>query len=190
MSTRSIRAANAALMFLIALIHATLIGCASGPAVTARDLDRLTGPAWKGTLTYRDYTTGKPTAIDSTLSVVKQPGLAQVGNDFADAGVAPAWEFRVGYPREPDHDSTRLVRISPSGDVLDGERVTRRVDLPADVVEITTEKDGTDNDAAARFRFVYVIAPTRFSIVKLVRPAEQAEFFERNRYEWSRPPHP
>lgn len=161
-------------------------GCQSAPTVTAADLNRLTGPMWTGTLTYRDYTTNKSTTIESTLQVVKVAGLPQVGNDYADAGVTPGWEFRFGYPREPKANSTKIIALSPGGDKIGDELVTKRATLPGGTLRIVTEKPGTDNDRPALFQFHYNIAPNSFTLTKLVRPDGEGEFFERNKYQWSR----
>lgn len=172
--------------FFIGLAAFASFGCQSAPKVTSADLDRLTGPQWNGTLSYRDYTTKKNTTIESNLQVVKVPGLAKVGNDFADAGVAPAWEFRFGYPREPKANSTKVVKLSPDGDAIGDEIVTRRASLPGGTLRIVTEKRGSDNDKPALFQFHYNIAPTSFTLTKLVKPDGESEFFERNKYQWSR----
>lgn len=152
----------------------------------AADLDRLTGPEWNGTLTYRDYTTDKKTSIGSTLTVVKVAGLAEVGNDFADAGVTPGWDFRIGYPREPKMNSSEVIRISPGGDRLGDEAVTQRQEMSDGTLRLVTEKRGTDNDNPALFRFVYTITDSVFTITKLVKPDGELDFFERNEYRWKR----
>lgn len=169
-----------------ALILGGLVGCQSGAMVTSADLDRLTGPEWTGNLTYRDYTTDKKTSIESTLLVVKQAGLAEVGNDFADAGVRPSWDFRIGYPREPKMNSSEEIKISPGGRQLGDETVRQRQEMSDGTLRLVTEKRGTDNDNPAQFRFVYTITDTVFTITKLVKPDSEAEFFERNEYRWMR----
>lgn len=158
------------------------------PAISAPDLDRLTGAAWTGTLTYRDYQTNKETTIDSTLEVIRLPGLAQVGNDFADAGVAPSWEFRFGYPREPKANSTNIVQLSHDGRRFDDELVIERSESPENTFRFTTQSRGSDNDKPATFRHLYTLTHNTFTITKLVKPDDAEAFFERNTYRWNREP--
>jgi len=186
MNTLRVPAARFVVWLLVLIAASALGGCKSGAMVRAADLDRLTGPEWKGTLTYRDYTTDKETSIESTLTVVKVAGLAEVGNDFADAGVTPGWDFRIGYPREPKMNSSEVIKISPGGDRLGDEVVTQRLEMSDGTLRLVTEKRGTDNDLPALFRFVYTITDSVFTITKLVRPESEVEFFERNEYRWKR----
>ena len=185
-NTSRIRVARYLVGVLVLLAASALGGCKSGAMVRAADLDRLTGPEWNGTLTYRDYTTDKRTSIESTLTVVKVAGLAEVGNDFADAGVTPGWDFRIGYPREPKMNSSEVIRISPGGDRLGDEAVTQRQEMSEGTLRLVTEKRGTDNDNPALFRFVYTITDSVFTITKLVKPDGELDFFERNEYRWKR----
>ena len=154
--------------------------------VRPADLDRLVGSPWHGTLSYLDYQSNSKATISSTLEVVQQPGLAQVGNDFADAGVAPGWQFRIGYPDEPKMDSAQVVRIEDGGRRLSGEKVLSRSERGDGVICLVTEERGRDDDRPADFRFTYNIAARAFSIRKEVRPDGAAEFFERNCYRWTR----
>ncbi|MBX3379387.1 MAG: hypothetical protein KF805_04780 [Phycisphaeraceae bacterium] len=160
------------------------IGCESPPRVTDADIDRLTGPQWNGTLTYRDYTTNKNTTIESTLLVVKAPSGTKGTNE--SAGETSGWEFRFGYPHEPKVDFSKLITLSSDGSRLGDETVTRRASLPGGTLRIVTEKHGTDNDKPAQFQFHYNITPTRLTMTKLVKPDGSSEFFERNEYQWSR----
>lgn len=158
------------------------------PAISASDLDRLTGAPWTGTLTYRDYQTNKETTIESTLEVIKLPGLAQVGNDFADAGVVPRWEFRFGYPREPKANSTNIVQLSHDGRRFDNELVIKRSESPENTLRFITQSRGSDNDKPATFRHLYALTDNSFTITKLVKPDDAVDFFERNAYRWKREP--
>lgn len=189
--TCNLSSIRSCLLVLFAVAFAFLSGgCHSSGMVVPADLDRLTGAPWAGTLTYRDYGTGKETTIESTLEVVKAPGLAEIGNDFADAGVRPGWEFRIGYPREPKANSSFVVRISPDGKRLQTDRsdetVTSRIEMPDGALLLTTEERGMDNERPAVLQFLYAISQTSFSMTKRVRPEGEPEFFDRNKYRWSR----
>jgi len=172
-------ALRAGLAASIGLGGSLLPGCASAPTsndparLVANDLDLLTGTPWVGTLTYLDYTSKKQTTIDSSLIVVRT-------ND-----TPPAWEFGVGYAKEPHADSKEDVSLKDGGRRLGDEQVVSRTSLPDGVLFIT-ECDGQDDNRAARFRFEHTITPHEYSKRKLVRFVGTTEFFERHIYRWNR----
>ncbi|MBI1190877.1 MAG: hypothetical protein GC200_09390 [Tepidisphaera sp.] len=144
-------------------------------AVLPADIDRLTGPAWHGTLTYLDYTSNKPTTIRSGLLVTRLPD--------ADS---PAWTFGLSYDEEPKADQGSKVRLTDNGFNFDDAAVTERTIEPDGTVQITTEEDADDNHRPARLRHVLRIGEHECTWQKLVRPGGSAEFFERNIYRWTR----
>lgn len=159
-------------------------GCSGpGPAPAARatasmraqDVDGLTGGAWAGTLTYLDYTSGKPYTMPATLAVERIAGAAE-----------PSWRFRVGYPDEPKANAERLVVLAGQGSVFDGETVVERTEEPGGVVRVVTEAEGEDDRRPARFRHEYEFGPGACSIRKLVRFEGESAFFERNTFRWRR----
>lgn len=157
-------------------------GCASGPRpvegptvrLIASDIDALTGPAWSGTLTYLDYTSKRPTTIDSSL-MVRRTGDSP-----------PAWEIGVGYSKEPHADSKETLKLSSDGAELGDERVVSREPLAGGGVRFITEADGEDDRRPARFRFEHTITAHEYSKRKLVRFEGETEFFERHVYRWTR----
>lgn len=148
---------------------------AGSPVVTPADIDRLVGVAWVGTLTYKDYTSGKPTAIRSTLRVTPLPSARP-----------HAWTMAIGYPDEPHADSTEPLTLSDDGTRFDDNAVVARAALGDGRVRITTEQEGSDNGAPARLRRVYTFGADECSVQLMVRPAGQPEFFERHIYVWRR----
>lgn len=146
------------LLLLIALLWQTA-------TLKPTDLDSLAGKHWIGTLTYLDYGTGKLTPIETELVVtIKGPG---------------AYDWTTSYPKEPGHNSTDVVLISADGKLLDGETVKERVQS-TDGLKIITEKTGTDNNKAARFRYTYLIAQSTFFRKKEVCYEGQTNWFMRN----------
>jgi hypothetical protein len=146
------------------------------PAVAAADLDRLVGPGWVGTLTYRDYSTEARTAIKASLLLARMPS-------------APAtdarWDLRVAYADEPHANSGEIITVSADRRVFRKATVTAREQLSDGRVRIVTEEEGRDNERPARIRMVYLVGDRAASIQKLVRYAG-AEYFERHIYEWTR----
>ena len=147
---------------------------AQAPKVSAEDLRGLTGGQWKGTLTYRDYGTGRQVSIPSDLIVTQA------------AGDETSWVFEYVYPKEPKANGRQTVRLEEGGAVIDGERVVERTSLAGGALKVVTEKRGKDDGREAVFRHTYTFAASSFSVSKEVRHEGAAEFFERSRYSWHR----
>ena len=162
-------------MFVWALVAvAALGGCATQARVGPTDLDVLVGKPWTGTLTYKDYQSGMPTTIRSSLVVTRV------------AGRADAWDVRFGYSDEPRANRENVVVRGSDGTVFDDETVVERTVMEDGSVRIVTESDGEDDHRPARLRHVWVLGRHRSSLEKLVRYTGEAEFFERNVYRWER----
>ncbi len=103
-------------IFAALLIASSIFGSAftAQPKVNSKDLQRLTGAQWKGTLTYLDYRSNKKVSIPSHLTVTRS-----VKGKFS-------WVFDYQYPDEPKANSRDIVRISKDGRVIDGENVIER----------------------------------------------------------------
>lgn len=138
------------------------------------DIEMLAGPAWKGTLTYVDYSSGKRTTIKSSLVV--QPVMGRPG----------AWEVRIGYSDEPEKDEGEVYSLTPDGTMLRDERVVQREQQADGSIRVVTEIDDADDNAPATLRRVYTLGPRSCSIQKLVRRRGETDFIERNVYRWTR----
>jgi hypothetical protein len=163
-----------ALLAAIPACHSTVEVKAAAPAVLASDIRVLTGEGWKGTLTYLDYTSKKPTEIRSSLLVLPVEGDPL------------AWDVRVGYADEPHADSGEIAKLEAGGTVFREQRVLERSQAGPGRVQIVTEARGDDDRKPATFRFVYLIEAKSCSIQKLVKFDEGGEFFERHIYRWTR----
>lgn len=160
----------------ILLVASSLFGLtfAQQPKADKKDLQRLTGAQWRGTLTYLDYRTNKKVSIPSNLTVTQS------------AEDKLSWVFEYQYPDEPKANSKDTVTISRDGKTIDGETVIERKNLAGNTTRIVTEKSGSDNDKSALFRFTYLLSARSFSIRKEVRYEGSTEFIERNQYSWQR----
>lgn len=164
---------------ILPLAIALAIGAPSVAAqgtATAADLDRLVGPGWSGSLTYRDYSNDARTAIKAALL------LARMADD--ENGGA-RWDFRVAYADEPHANSGDTISLSLDGRRFRNATVTERQLLEDGRVRIVTEEEGRDNDRAARIRLVYLVGERSASIQKLVR-YDGGDYFERHIYKWTR----
>ena len=160
----------------IALVVVAPATAAAQATASPVDIDRLAGPGWTGTLTYRDYSSGARTTIKAA------PLIARIA---AAPGAGASWDFRLAYADEPHANRGDTISLSADGRRFRNATVTERLVLPDGRVQIVTEEDGRDNDRPARIRLVYLIGERAASLQKLVR-YEGGEFFERHIYEWTR----
>lgn len=158
------------------LIASSLFGLVSlkTPKVRTKDLQTLTGAKWAGSLSYLDYRKNQKVSIPSTLTVTQS---------VEDKS---SWMFEYQYPDEPKANSKEIVTLSKDGKFINAEMVIERTNLPGDVLKIVTEKNGSDNDKKALFRFTYLLSKTSLSIKKEVKYEDATGFFVRNEYSWKR----
>lgn len=164
-------------LLTLAAAALTLVGCAGPAKLVPADIDQLAGERWKGTLTYLDYTSNKPTTIPSSLAVTRVPSQPS------------AWEFAFGYSDEPQADNRNTVVLSPDGRTFAGETVLERSTLPpggGGGMRIVTTEEGKDDNKPATMRYVYLITPSEFSITKFVKFAGSSNEIERHTYRWKR----
>ncbi|MCX5691054.1 MAG: hypothetical protein NTV94_14920 [Planctomycetota bacterium] len=169
------------LALLLAFIGFSAASCATrhrvdagAPTLEPADIDRLCGSPWVGSLIYLDYTSGQHTTIDSSLTVRK------------DESKPAAWEFGMGYSKEPHADSRELVTLSADGALLGTEDVIVVQRFSDGRLLFVTECDGTDDNRPARFRFEHELGQHTYSRRKMVKLAGTTEWFERHVYRWSR----
>ena len=162
------------LLLSVSLIFPSLISAQPASWVSAADLKVAEGN-WSGTLTYLDYTSGKPFTMTADLEI-RRIGKT---NDF---------EVFYRYPKEPQANSNDTLRIAADSSRIDGDRVVSRKTEPDGTLVIVTEsagKDGNDGKAAT-FKRTYRISAVQFSITKDVRFEGTTEWIRRHEYAFSR----
>lgn len=161
--------------FLILALTLICVTAAFGQKskIEPKDLAKLEGAPWTGTLTYLDYSSGKPTAIKCDVTITR------------DAKDSHVWTFDYRYPDEPKANSKDSVVLSADGRTFDGEAVLE-FSRKGKTSRLVTTKQGKDNDKPATFRFTYLFDDKNFSVRKEVKVDGSADYFERNRYAWSR----
>lgn len=160
---------------VVLIASSIFAGVSSGaPRIKVSDLKRLTGEEWTGTLTYLDYSKNTKVSIPSNLTVVQSPQHRL------------SWIFKYSYPDEPQANNDKSVAIGKDGRTFGEELIIERIELPDKTIKIVTNRNGTDNDKPAVFRFTYLLGDKIFSIKKEVSYEGSKEFFERNEYSWRR----
>lgn len=141
--------------------------------VTPNDFKNSIGQ-WKGTLTYLDYTSGKPFSMPAELQISQ---LAK----------SSRFVFAIRYPDEPQANGNDTLVISADGKQIDGENVVSKVKHAGNTI-ITTQQPGKDgNDQKdALIRHVYTIGKTIFVIRKEVQFTGTTEWIKRHEYSYTK----
>lgn len=142
--------------------------------VSPEDLDPIIGN-WSGSLTYLDYSSGKPYTMPAELKAIKPEGT----NNY---------KINFSYPDEPGANSETLFSISEDGSILNDEKVISKLLLENGNLEIITEATGTDgnDNKPATFRHTYILGKDVFVIRKDVLFAEENNWIKRNEFSFKR----
>lgn len=142
--------------------------------VTVNDLKPLIGK-WQGSLTYLDYSSGKPFTMPANIDIEQQ-------------GTSKSFLFIHSYPKEPKANSTDTITLSRNGRMFDGSSVKSKRVLNDGSTEIVTEilkTDGNENKPAI-LRHTYIIGPKVYSNRKDVQFTGQTNWIMRNEYKYTR----
>lgn len=144
----------------------------SEKTIVPEDFKELLGD-WTGTLTYIDYSSGKPYTMPANLTVEKGKNEYEL-------------VLFNNYPNEPKaNDKDKLV-LSKDGKQLNKKDVKSKEDLADGRVQITIEYRGKDNKKKALIRSVYVLGESQFSIRKEVQFENSKLWKKRNEFKYKR----
>lgn len=141
-----------------------------------KDFKQLIGK-WQGSLTYLDYSSGKPYTMPADIEISR----VNQTNKFI---------FSKIYPNELSANSVDTIIISADGKYIDKELLKSRQKLPNGSIEIITEelgKDGND-DKPAIFRHTYTLGKAAFKIRKDVQFVGQTQWINRHEYTYTKKP--
>jgi hypothetical protein len=130
---------------------------------------------WEGTLTYLDYTSGKPYTMPCNITVSK--------DESNGSRLILAYE----YPNEPKANGNDTIVISTDGRMIEDEQVVSK-EKENGLKKIITEKnavDGNDNRKAI-IRHIYSIGKKSYSVRKEVKFDGEEKWILRNEYKMSR----
>lgn len=160
------------LAFCLTLLIVTISNAQINFKTLSKDFQGISG-SWKGSLTYLDYSSGKPYTMPAEIEI-KRIGKT---NKFVFSNI---------YPNETNANSIDTVTISTDGKYIDKELVKSRRKLTNGNIEIITEelgKDGNDNKPAT-FRHTYTFGKTIYKNRKDVQFSGQAEWINRHEYSY------
>ncbi len=143
----------------------------SQPVVSTADFKAATG-SWKGTLTYLDYTSGKPFTMPAGM-VLRVADREHVILSF-------------DYPKEPNANDNDTIAIKGS-EINDAEVISRE-NMEDGGIKIVTEKEGVDgnDNRKALLRHIYIISKNSFQNAKQVKFEGTDTWIKRSEYLFSR----
>ena len=161
-------------ILLIFVLPQYMAGAQGTAKITSKDMNRFAGH-WQGSLTYLDYSTGKPYTMPANVYIK----TLEKGRKY---------EFARVYPNEPKANSTDTFSLSTDGKMLNNEAVTRNRKLANGNMKIVTEtrgKDGNDNKMAL-IRHTYTVGKHAFSIIKEVQFEGEQVWIKRHEYAYTK----
>jgi hypothetical protein len=141
---------------------------------SVKDFDKLIG-SWEGSLTYLDYSSGKPYTMSADIEIKR---IAKT-NQYSFANI---------YPKEKSANSIDTITISKDGKYIDKELIKSRHKLSNGDIEIITEepgKDGNDHKPAT-IRQTYTFGKTSYKNKKDVQFVGVTEWINRHEYSYKR----
>lgn len=161
---------------IIALLIATICDAQNNFKTIQKDFEKLSG-TWQGSLTYLDYSSGKPYTMPADLEIKRFDKT----NKFIFSNI---------YPNETSANSIDTISISTDGKYIDKELVKSRRKLPNADIEIITEefgKDGNDNKPAT-FRHTYIFGQKTYKNRKDVQFTGVTKWINRHEYSYKKKP--
>lgn len=143
-------------------------------SVSVKDFKPAFGK-WKGTLTYLDYTSGKPYTMPCNITLSPVNANPQQ--------LVLAYE----YPDEPKANGNDTLVISRDGKMIDDEMVVVK-EKKAGLLRVITEKSGVDGNEnrKALIRHIFETGKKSFSIRKEVKFEREEKWILRNEYKMAR----
>jgi len=130
---------------------------------------------WNGTLTYLDYTSGKPYTMPCNIT------LSPVNENTQQLVLA------YEYPDEPKANGNDTLVISRDGKMIDDEMVLVK-EKKRSLLRVITQKTGVDGNEnrKAVIRHIYTLGKKSFSIRKEVKFEGEEKWILRNEYYMAR----
>ncbi len=149
--------------------------CAIAQTRNVSTKDFISGEGyWKGTLTYLDYSSGKPFSMPADV-VLRTTTKGMV-------------IFSYSYPNEPKANGNDTMYISADGSMIDGAKVVDRSVMEDGAIKIVTDKEGADGNEGKKavIRHYYIIGKSIFQSRKEVRFEGTEKWIKRNEYLFAR----
>jgi len=142
------------------------------PRVSVDDFSPAFGK-WKGSLTYLDYSSGKPYTLAARVTLV--PLKSEV-------------IFAYEYPNEPKANGNDTLKITNQGMMLDQATVKSKRPVGEGKLEIVTESNGVDGNEKreALIKHTFTISRDFLSFRKDIKFTGENGWIKRNEYSFAR----
>ena len=154
---------------ILALCLATTINAQE--KIEIQDLKVLNNTSWKGTLMYKDYTSGKKRVLKTTMQVAIKK------NKFITD---------IQFTYEPDANSRETIKIKKGGTYFGSERIIKKEMKDDGSIKFITSFKGKDNNKKANMYKTYFFSADEISITKEVQYIDSKERFIRNKQSYKR----
>ena len=164
------------LTFSLVILISTNSNAQTNFRTILKDFHKISG-SWKGSLTYLDYSTGKPYTMPADMEIKR----INKTNKFAFSNI---------YPNEKSANSIDTIIISTDGKYIDKELIKSRRTLTNGDIEIITEEMGEDGNEnkPATFRHTYTFGKTTCKKRKDIQFKGESEWINRHEYSYSKKP--
>jgi hypothetical protein len=160
----------------ITLLITTICNAQNSFITIQKDFEKLSG-TWQGSLTYLDYSSGKPYTMPADIEIKR----VNKTNKFVFSNI---------YPNETSANSIDTISISTDGKYIEKEIIKSRRKLPNGDIEIITEESGNDgnDNKPATFRHTYTFGKTTYKNRKDVQFTRETEWINRHEYSYKKKP--
>jgi uncharacterized membrane protein YphA (DoxX/SURF4 family) len=147
------------------------------PVLNPSELNLLRG-TWKGTLSYKDYTSNTNETIPVTI----------YGWRAGNEETSRTWRLKFEYKNEPKANNSVNYEISKDHRKINEAVIVEKQTQADGTLKVVTEskgKDGNDQKPCT-FRTIILLNYSALTITKLVKFDGETEFFQRNEYKVAR----
>ncbi|TAE13117.1 MAG: hypothetical protein EAZ47_08870 [Bacteroidetes bacterium] len=156
------------------MLLATMAGAQNHVPTTQNFFEKLDG-YWQGSLTYTDYSSGKPYTMKADVEIKR-------------IGKASKFSFSNIYPNEKNANSVDTIIISADGKYINQTPIKLQRTLANGTTELVTEEmgeDGNDNKKAV-IRHTYSIGTNTYRKRKDVKFVDDTKWLNRHEYSYKK----
>jgi hypothetical protein len=139
--------------------------------ISTNDFKVLDNTTWKGTLTYIDYQSSKPTDVATTMQI-------RISDNTIEQDIQYVWE--------PDKNARSRTKIKKNGSFLGKQKVISKIVKEDGSVQIITTARGKDGGKKATLFFIYEFNSNSYKVTKEVQFNDSDERFMRNSYRYTK----
>ncbi|TAF53194.1 MAG: hypothetical protein EAZ62_04865 [Sphingobacteriia bacterium] len=159
---------------LLAIVSLPFFTMGQATSLQKKEVELFCG-SWTGSLTYLDYSSGKP----YTMPAKTQINFLSKGNGL---------QVKMIYPDEPKANGIDTILLDAQGQKWDGDALVQKRVLADGNLEIITERQGRDgnDNKAATIRKTITIGPKVYVSRKDVKFIGTDQWIQRHEYRYAK----